>query len=72
MNKVMFEVKRYFELNHRPSSEVQLIFISRLMMAYGLGRNIALLQTSLYSFDHSLSFKFYADQTEKLATYINL
>ena len=32
--------------------EVQLISISCLMMAYGLGRNIALLQTSLYLFNH--------------------
>ena len=35
-------------------TKVQLISISRLMMAYGLGRNIALLQTSLYSFNRPL------------------
>ena len=39
----------------------------RLMITYGLGRNIALLQTSLQSFNPLRR----PDQTEKLATYYN-
>ena len=41
------EILQVICINH----EVHLISNSRLMMAYGLGRNIALLQTSLKSFN---------------------
>ena len=44
MRKGMIRIR-----NFKKFHIVDLIFISRLMIAYGLGRNIALLQTSLQS-----------------------
>ena len=50
----------------RNNHEVHLISTSRLMMAYGLGQDIALLRTSLQSFN---SLNSLAGQTVKFATY---
>ena len=42
------------------------------MMAYSLGRNIALLQTSLYSFKHPSRLTSKRIKQKKLATYYNI